>query len=364
MPKEKFNQTLYKPNSDLNSEILSYSPEIIVEDLRKNFEVSTSERGLRGALKGLFRPKKKEIEAVSGISFQVKKGERIAFIGPNGAGKSTTIKMLVGILYPTSGRLEVAGLNPQKDRQKLAYKIGTVFGQKSQLWPHLPVINTFNLLSQIYDLEESIYQNRLRELVDIFKIDNILEQTVRKMSLGQRMRCEIVASLLHNPQILFLDEPTIGLDVAAKAVIRDLIRKMSIKDGTTVFLTSHDTGDMESVCDRVIVINEGQILIDNSILDMRKTFIQKKQITLFTQEENISFNLEGADLEDTNLEGALLEGIHILEREPHKIKLEVDTKKLSVDLVISEALRQSRLRDITVEDPPMEDIIHEIYQNF
>lgn len=323
--------------------------EILVKDLHKTFSIRSARGGMVGALKDLVVPIRKSVNAVNGISFRVRPGERIAFIGPNGAGKSTTLKMLAGILYPTRGEISVAGLNPQKSRHKLAFQIGTVFGQKSQLWPHLPALNTFKLLSKVYELEEETFRNRLRELVELFEINSFLDQVVRKMSLGQRMRCEIVASLLHRPRILFLDEPTIGLDVAAKATIRDLIRKSSENEGTTVFLTSHDTGDMERVCDRMLVINQGELLMDNLIFEVRKSYIQKKRITLLTEEE--CFDMQ-------------LEGLTVIERSPHKTKIEVNTQKLAIEKVIGEALKRSKLRDITVEDPPMEEIIHDIYRNF
>lgn len=324
-------------------------PILKVKNLQKTFVSHRSQPGVMGTLKGLFRPIKEVVEAVKGISFTVQPGERIAFIGPNGAGKSTTIKMMSGILHPTAGEISVAGHVPHEERKSLSYKIGTVFGQKSQLWPHLPAENTFRLLGKIYDMPDAAYKSRLDELIEIFAVGPFLNQTVRKMSLGQRMRCEIVASLLHRPEILFLDEPTIGLDVAAKASIRDLIKKTSDVDGTTVFLTSHDTGDMERVCDRVLVINHGDLLVDSSIGEIRRSYIQKKIITLLTVEESIELTAEG---------------LRSLEVEPHRTKIEVDTQKTPVDEVIGEALKQSRLRDITVEDPPMEDIVQQMYQSF
>ncbi|MEZ4741562.1 MAG: ATP-binding cassette domain-containing protein [Bdellovibrionota bacterium] len=322
---------------------------ITAEKLQKTFITSGATYGFLGSIKGLLNPVRNEIEAVKSISFIVNKGERIAFIGPNGAGKSTTIKMLAGILHPTDGELKVAGLNPQKQRQKLAYKIGTVFGQKSQLWPHLPASHTFNLLSKIYDLDEVTYKKRVKDLTEIFSIGPFLEQTVRKMSLGQRMRCEIVASLLHKPEILFLDEPTIGLDIVAKSIIRDLVKTTSELDSTTVFLTSHDTGDMERVCDRVLVINNGEILLDNSISEVRKSYIRRKRITLLTEEENVDIQLKG---------------VKLIESLPHSLKIEVDSNMIAIDTVIQEAFKLTKLRDITVEDPPMEEIVQDIYENF
>ena len=297
-------------------------------------------------MRGLVAPLKSEIQAVKGISFSIPKGERVAFIGPNGAGKSTTIKMLSGILYPTSGEIRVGGLVPWQSRHRLAFHIGTVFGQKSQLWYHLPAINTFKLLGKIYELESVDFELRLKELVSLFGIEPFLHQTVRKLSLGQRMRCELVASLLHRPEVLFLDEPTIGLDVTAKAVIRDLIKKMSEREGTTILLTSHDTVDMEAVCERVLVINQGELLLDQPVRQLRRSFLQRKLITIFSEEAEWDANIPGVEL---------------VSSEPHQKRISFNAHEVSVEKVIQEALRRTRLRDITVEDPPMEEIIHRIY---
>ena len=298
-------------------------------------------------MKGFFAPAYQDVSAVSEIDLRVERGERVAFIGPNGAGKSTTIKMMSGILHPSSGDLSVLGWNPQKDRRKLGYAIGTVFGQKSQLWYHLPARDTFELFASIYEIERSTFKQRLNHLSELFQIEGFMGQTVRKLSLGQRMRCELVASLLHQPKILFLDEPTIGLDVTAKAVIRDLIKARADVDGTTWFLTSHDTGDIESVCQRVVIINEGKILMDSSLSDLRETYIQKKQITFVSDSKELQLSLPG---------------VRITNRKPHETQCEVDLKKTPVAQVIADALKVSVLKDITVTDPPMEEIIHEIYQ--
>jgi ABC-2 type transport system ATP-binding protein len=322
------------------------SKTIEVSDLKKAFVLRQNPPGAFSTLRGLVAPVRKEILAVRGLSFSIRKGERVAFIGPNGAGKSTTIKMLSGILYPTSGEIRVSGLVPWMQRNQLAFRIGTVFGQKSQLWYHLPAINTFRLLGKIYELRENDFEQRLRELVGLFEIEPFLHQTVRKLSLGQRMRCELVASLLHRPEVLFLDEPTIGLDVTAKAVIRDLIKRMSEKEGTTILLTSHDTVDMEAVCDRVLVINQGELLLDQPVRQLRRSFLQRKSITIFSEEEDWD---------------ATIPGVEVSESEPHRKRIVFNAQEVSVEKVIQEALKRSRLRDITVEDPPMEEIIQRIY---
>lgn len=245
---------------------------IKVVRLSKNFVTRETFPGIIGTLKGLFLARKYVRPAIHEISFEIKSGERIAFIGPNGAGKSTTIKMLTGILHPSSGHIEVLGMTPWKERHALGYHIGTVFGQRSQLWHHLPPSDTFNLLSKIYEIPAQDYKKRLVELIDLFEIGRLLDKPVRQLSLGERMRCEIVASLLHRPKILFLDEPTIGLDINAKLMIRGLLNKLSSDHGTTLFLTSHDTADIEQVCDRVIVLDHGDIIADSPLSELKKNY--------------------------------------------------------------------------------------------
>jgi ABC-2 type transport system ATP-binding protein len=320
-------------------------PVVVIEDLHKRFRTREREAGLRAAIRQLVRPQVREIHAVEGLSFTIQRGERVAFVGPNGAGKSTTIKVLSGILYPSSGRVEVMGLVPWRQRRELAYRIGTVFGQRTQLWYHLPAADTFELLASVYDRDPAAHRRRCARLVEAFEIGDLIRRPVRQLSLGERMRCEIAASLLHDPEILFLDEPTIGLDVTAKAIIRDLIREQSA-DGRTVLLTSHDTGDMERVCDRVIVIHEGRVLLDEPVLALRRGYIQRKLVTLHTAEERIDLDLPG---------------VHVSARSPHTTELEVDVTKTPVEAVVQAALRASHLRDLRVEDPPMDEIVSAIY---
>ncbi|MCP4004416.1 MAG: ATP-binding cassette domain-containing protein [bacterium] len=321
-------------------------PVVIVEDLNKRFYTAVREPGLRAALRQLVRPVKHEVRAVDGLGFEIKRGERVAFIGPNGAGKSTTIKVLSGILYPSSGRVEVMGLVPWEQRRVLGYRIGTVFGQRSQLWYHLPAADTFELLARIYDRDLPTHRRRCDALVAAFEIGDLIHRPVRQLSLGERMRCEIAASLLHDPDVLFLDEPTIGLDVTAKAIIRDLIKEQS-SNGRTVLLTSHDTGDMERVCDRVIVIHEGRLLLDEPVAALRRNYIKRKLITLHTSEERVEFELPG---------------VRIAGRSPHTTELEVDVSQTPVECVVQAALSTSRLRDLRVEDPPMDEIVSAIYE--
>lgn len=322
-------------------------PEVIrVDKLSKNFSVRKDYPGIFGAIKGLFSFQSTEVSAAREISFSIKQGERIAFIGPNGAGKSTTIKMLTGILYPTSGFIEVLGLLPWKNRHSLGYQIGTVFGQRTQLWYHLPPSSTFALLSKIYEMEPAAYQKQLKELTEAFEIAPFIHKPVRQLSLGERMRCEIVASLLHNPKILFLDEPTIGLDINAKLKIRGLLNNLSRDHGTTLFLTSHDTADIEQVCDRVIVLDKGTIVLDCPLKELKKNFLKKKILTLTTDEEQLALNLPG---------------IKVLENANYHFVCEIDLTHTRIDQVIHEALKLTSLKDVTIEDPSMEEIIPSLY---
>jgi len=319
---------------------------IHVEDLHKSFRVRERERGLRGALRGLFTAKVREVCAVEGLSFRVEPGERVAFVGPNGAGKSTTIKILSGILHPDGGQVRVLGLEPWRDRHRLGFRIGTVFGQRSQLWYHLPAEDTFELLARVYEQDPEVHSRRKRDYVELFGLGDLLSKPVRQLSLGERMRCEVVASLLHAPEILFLDEPTIGLDVTAKAVIRDLIREQSQRDGRTLLFTSHDTGDMERVCDRVIVIHHGRLLLDQSTARLRGSYIERKRITVHSAAERIEVRCAG---------------VAVLARSPHRTQLDVDLRLATVEQVVQELLAQSSLEDLSIEDPPMEEIVQAIY---
>jgi ABC-2 type transport system ATP-binding protein len=320
---------------------------IQVQDLAKTFVAREKQPGLRGSLRALVRPKERRTEAVKGISFEVEKGERVAFIGPNGAGKSTTIKMLVGILYPTSGTARVLGKVPWRQRQRLAYDIGAVFGQKSQLWYHLPPRDSFDLLARIYEIEPARYRQRLAHLIELFDIDEYLDAPVRKLSLGERMRCEIAASLLHRPQILFLDEPTIGLDVVVKQRIRDLILEMNQQERVTIFLTSHDAGDVEVLCKRAMVINHGDVIFDDRVSTLRRDYIRSKTISLKLGEPWQGFETPG---------------VEVLKHKGYGVKLQVDTGQVPIEEVVGRLLARYSIADINVDNPPMEEIIGRIYE--
>ncbi len=259
-------------------------PIVDIRDLKKTFRARRSRgAGARARIADFVRPRTEPVTAVDCISLTIERGERVAFIGPNGAGKSTTLKILAGILYPDSGHVTVDGLVPWRERNQLGYRIGTVFGQRSQLWYQLPARATFELLGHVYELPRSVLRTRLDELVDAFDLGAILDRPVRQLSLGQRMRCEVAASLLHAPRVLFLDEPTIGLDVTAKATIRELLQRRANEDGTTLILTSHDTGDIEEVCDRVVIIHRGRILLDTPISELKTRYLTTREITVTAQ---------------------------------------------------------------------------------
>lgn len=242
---------------------------IEVQDLRKTFKVQKNREGLKGAFQDLFKRQYREVPAVKDITFQIPQGEICGYIGENGAGKSTTIKMLTGILVPTSGSLKVGGYVPFQEREKFVQHIGVVFGQRSQLWWDIGVIESFELLRKVYRVPQAAYKKRLDELVERLQLQDLLHRPVRKLSLGQRMRCELVAALLHNPSIVFLDEPTIGLDIVVKSEIREFLKDMNREHGTTILLTTHDLQDIEALCSRVIMLDDGQIIYDGGLDELK-----------------------------------------------------------------------------------------------
>jgi len=321
-----------------------------IENLTKIFTFSVKNPD-KGFLANLFSPQTKSIIAVDDISFSIEEGETLAFIGPNGAGKSTTIKILTGILYPTSGHVRVLGLNPQKNRKQLALNIGTVFGQRSQLLFNLPLTESFELFSKVYELDRETYKVQRDKLIELFDLNEFITQPVRKLSLGQRMRAEVAVALLHQPPIIFLDEPTIGLDVVAKRKLRENLKAINQEFKTTIFLTSHDAGDIESICDRTIVVNHGKIIFDGSTSNLRREYLDKKVIRI--------------DLGDDNDEALDLkrDGIKAQRNNKHEAIFEVDTKQTSIDDVLKDVISGKSIEDITIEDPPLEEIIGRIYEN-
>lgn len=321
-------------------------PVISVKSLEKSFRIKKNHAHKYEQLWHYFFPTYDNHYAVRDINFEVHRGERIAFIGPNGAGKSTTIKMLTGIFQATNGSIKVLDLDPYKDRIQLAHRIGTIFGQRSQLWQHLPALNSFNLLAAIYNLDTKAYQHRLDELQSLFKLEQLLHRPVKELSLGERMRCELVASLLHNPDILFLDEPTIGLDLISKSAIRHLIYERSELESTTIFLTSHDIADIEHVCDRIILINKGKIVIDTPLKEMRKRYLHQKQIIIRS-----TAPLKWQDCA----------GIRLTCVKNDLYTFEVNLHLSDTQAAIQSITKMNLVSDITVQDPALEDLIKQIY---
>ena len=319
---------------------------IEVNNLSKEFKVKVKEKGIKGSIKSIFKPNYNVINAVNDITFSVQEGEIIAFIGPNGAGKSTTIKMLTGILYPSSGTINVMGINPSKQRKKLAYNIGTVFGQKEQLWMHLTPYDNFKFFGAIYDLEDWQIEKKIEEYNKVFNLEMFINTPVRNLSLGQRIRCEIVASLIHEPKILFLDEPTIGLDPVVKENIRELIKKMNKEYNTTIFLTSHDIGDIEKLCKRVIIINNGKIILDDTMRKLKYNYLNKKIIDVRTKKK---INLHNS------------EEYKIIKNSDNSLKIELDTTKSNVMNIIKQ-IDEEEILDINISNIPLENIITEIYK--
>jgi len=321
---------------------------IKTQNLSKTYITRVKSEGLRASFRALVKPERKAVQAVRDISLEVEQGEIMAFIGPNGAGKSTFIKMLCGILHPTDGELSVLGLSPVKERRKLAMRIGTVFGQKSQLWLHLPALDSFTLLAAIYEISDAERRRRVSELTERFELGDILKIPIRKLSLGQRIRCEVAASLLHDPEMLFLDEPTIGLDVVVKQAIRELILERNKERGTTVFLTSHDPADIEQLCRRAVVIDHGTIVLDSSVEKLKTDYLGKKLI-------EVSF---GVPQEIPEILGVTIAD------EPGGMRstLTVDTAVRPIGEVMERLSAFGNVLDITISNPPMEEIITTIFR--
>jgi ABC-2 type transport system ATP-binding protein len=323
-------------------------PAIAVRELRKTFTTRRKTAGLGGSVRALFNPEYVTVDAVRSLSFDMEPGQVLGFIGPNGAGKSTTIKILTGILHPSSGEAQVLGYTPWKDRRQLAYRIGTVFGQRPQLWYHLPAIDTFLLFGKIYELEDRAVKERIGFLSEAFEIQDLLETPVRKLSLGQRMRCEVAVSLLHKPSLLLLDEPSIGLDVVAKQRIRDTIRRMNELEDVGVLLTSHDAGDLEALCRQVIIINHGQIVYRDKVSNLKRRYLTSKLVEVrYAEEVSAGFHIEGAETLKTGHYG---------------VKLRFDTRQTAVDGVIARLAAAGTLVDVTISDPSLEEVIRAIYQ--
>ncbi len=321
-------------------------PQILVEALAKTYRVAERAPGLAGAVRGLVRRRWREVHALAGVSFSLEAGELLAFIGPNGAGKSTTVKILSGILRPTSGRVEVGGLVPWQDRVRHVARIGVVFGQRSQLWWDLPVIDGFDLLADIYRVEATRYRSRRDELVALLRLEPLLDQPVRQLSLGQRMRAEFAASLLHDPAILFLDEPTIGLDAPSKLAVREFVRRLNREQGVTVLLTTHDMHDVEALAERVIVIGQGRLLADGSVESLRASVLSERRLY-------IDFAAPAPEL--------AIAGVTVRARSGRSLELAFDPSKIPAPSLIAAIATQHAVEDIHVDEPAIEEVITRFY---
>lgn len=316
---------------------------IVLKDVSKVFAFRTHK-----GIKGYLRPDKKEIIAVNRVSFSIGQGEAVAFIGPNGAGKSTTIKMLSGILQPSHGQIRVLGFDPLKQRRDLAMRIGTVFGQRSQLVFNLPLTDSLRLTAEMYRVPRADAAQRIAQLIEQFDLNEFIDQPVRKLSLGQRMRAEVANALMHNPDIIFLDEPTIGLDIVAKRSLRETIKKVNKEQGTTVFLTSHDVGDIEEVCERTLIVNHGQIMLDAQTAELKRNYLKAKTVRV-TPANKL--------LEQLQVSG------NVAKIEDGRMVFEVDTSQTPLKKFLAHLLEKVDIADLTIEDTPLEDIIHELYTN-
>lgn len=329
---------------------------IYVNELKKEFKKAVKEPGLKGSVKALFSPKYEIVKAVDDITFHVPKGEILGFIGPNGAGKSTVIKMLTGILTPTSGTCEINGFIPQKNRQKYVKEIGVVFGQRTQLWWDLALRETYSVLKEIYEVPDKEFRSRMAFLNEVLELDDFIGSPVRTLSLGQRMRADIAASLLHNPKVLFLDEPTIGLDVVVKDNIRNAIQKINAEEGTTVILTTHDLADIELLCNRIVMIDKGKKVFDGQISALKQEFGQMRELNFELAKASDISNLDyAADL--------LLVGDDIaVNSDGAKVSVKFNSDKATVEQMLSYTLSKVHVKDINLKDADIEEIIRRLYR--
>lgn len=322
---------------------------INVDCISKTFKVAKRNSGLKAALKSFFKREYTYIDAVKNVSFSIEKGEIVGYIGPNGAGKSTTIKMLSGILLPTAGNIRVNGLDPFKDRKKYVSNIGVVFGQRSQLSWDIPAEDTFDLLKDIYDLSDKEYQKTKTELVNLLNLQEVMKQPVRSLSLGQRMRCEIAASLLHKPKILFLDEPTIGLDAESKKIVRDFIKKLNKNHKTTVILTTHDMTDIEALAKRIILIGKGELLYDGTLSNLKKKYGSYKEVLVSTNEKIEKIRLKGIIKKSKNING---------------YSFIIDSNVLSLSKLLNNLSLKYVINDIDIKNESIDDVILKLYHDY
>jgi ABC-2 type transport system ATP-binding protein len=321
---------------------------IEVTDLSKHFKVAQPRKGLSGKFKSLFFPQSKIIKAVDDISYAIQPGEIVGYLGPNGAGKSTTIKLLTGVLVPTSGSVKVNGITPYQNRKANAYQIGVVYGQRSQLWWDLPLIDSFEILGAMYKVPKRRYKENLDFMIDLLQMQDFIDQPVRKLSLGQRMKGEIVASLQHEPPVLYLDEPTIGLDVVSKNRILQFIRDLNAQKGTTVILTTHNLSDVERICPRIMIIDKGKIVLDASQNEILSRFGKQKLLVVEFANGVVDIDIPAGQ---------------IVKKEENRLWIEFDREQVSAfDLIVS--LREYRgIRDISIKEENIESIVTQIYED-
>ncbi len=321
-------------------------PHILVENLVKTFQVAERQPGMFGAIKGLAHRRVRTVRALDGVSFTIEPGELVGYIGPNGAGKSTTVKVLAGILVPDSGRVEVLGRVPWKERIANVRRIGVVFGQRTQLWWDLPVIESFDLLKDVYSVPEADYVRSRDEMIDLLDLNPLLDTPVRQLSLGQRMRCDLAASLLHSPSLLYLDEPTIGLDAISKLAVRDFIRRLNRERGVTIILTTHDMDDIETLCERVMVIGHGRILSDGTLEDLRARVTKERRLIIQLVDGE-------AEIDDPDA--------RFIRREGARVHLSFDPDVVPAATLIGRLKEKHAIRDLLVENPPIEEVIADLY---
>ena len=322
-------------------------PIITVEHLSKHFKVHKRRTGFWGNLSSTVSRQHNIIKAVDDVNFTLERGELVGYIGANGAGKSTTIKMLTGILVPTSGHVDVMGLTPYRNRRENTRRIGVVFGQRTQLWWDLPVIDSFELLKHIYEIPQNLYKQNLEFFSELLQLQPFLSTPVRRLSLGQRMRCDLTAALLHNPEILYLDEPTIGLDVVAKEQVRQFLRQVNAERQVTVILTTHDLNDVEKVCQRLIIIDSGKIIYDGGIDALKERYGKTRILIVDLAQAYSEVQLEGVDL---------------TRRDGNRIWLAFDRDTISASEVIAQLTARYEIQDLTISEPEIEEIVRRIYE--
>jgi len=321
---------------------------IVLDNICKTFRVARRQAGFGRAVKALFSREYELVHALTDVGFTINDGEMVGYIGPNGAGKSTTIKIMCGILTPDSGACDIDGRTPWKERVAHVRDIGVVFGQRSQLWWDVPVIDSFELIRDIYNVDQKLYSRNLDELTTLLELDEILKTPARALSLGQRMRCEIAASLLHNPKTLFLDEPTIGLDAVSKIAVRQFIKKLNAEHGTTVILTTHDMQDIEALTERILLIGKGRILLDGSLAELKKRSSAHKQLVV-----EYSGNMPEAG-----------EGMILSEAKEGRIVIILDPLVLSVSDAIALLAAQTELTDVSVSGVSSEEMVAALYKEY